>query len=84
MRVLLTDGNDNTLKVIEAIEVSYEPSEKAMYINTSDTLFKIPKTHEIEFKEYVWALYEMGIADISSKKSYYCDSDYEDEDEDYY
>ena len=75
MRILLKDGFDNTLKVVSALEFTYDPEEETIDILMGDgeTYIIIPNVHPFEYKGYVMKLYEYGKLDLSDKESFYED-----------
>ena len=67
MKIMLKDGPDNCLRIVEVVEVCYEADKHTMYVQTSKNEYKIPNVYEMQYKDIVHELYEKGICDLSSK-----------------
>ena len=75
MVIILREAEDNTLKIIFAIEVSYDTEEKTMYIMTDDNDFYVTNITDFDYRDIVYTLYEKGKIDLSDRDAYYFNED---------
>ena len=80
MRVLLRDESDNTMFVVEANDVCYDPDENELYVNVGEeTQHVVRNITGIMARSAVYDAWKNGMVDLSDFESIRC---YEDGDDD--
>ncbi|MDO4841653.1 MAG: hypothetical protein Q3982_03135 [Phoenicibacter congonensis] len=65
MRVLMRDGQDQSLIAFNAQEVIFDPEDQAMILTSGDLSYVVEKVTQINADDYIRELVDQGKVDLS-------------------
>lgn len=69
MRALLKEKDDQTIFVVEVVEMGYDKAEKELYVTTQAHFYVVSRIVEANARSAVQELYEKGVVDLTAYDS---------------
>lgn len=75
MRVLIREATDETMKVLEVIEASYDEGLEELYLSTASDDFLVKDVRKVHAESLMTSLFHEGKVDMTHLRVYYDDDD---------